>query len=96
MSENVAEWCYDYHADFGTGELTDSVHESGSYKVIRGGDCIANPNGSVKDTCPSCSVYERSSNYAKEKVKYYEKWSGNYLYYCRGITLGIRPARNAE
>ena len=96
MSGNVAEWCYDYYADFGTGELTNPVHESGSYKVIRGGDCIANPNGSVQDTRPSCSVYERSSNYAEEKVKYYEKWSGNYLYYCRGITLGIRPARNAE
>ena len=40
MSGNVAEWCYDYYADFGTGELTNpvhDVHENGSYRCVRGG-----------------------------------------------------------
>lgn len=39
MSGNVAEWCYDYYDSFGSGELTNPVHESGSEsrRVYRGG-----------------------------------------------------------
>lgn len=38
MSGNVAEWCYDSYAGFGTGELTNPVHESGSNRIYRGGN----------------------------------------------------------
>lgn len=96
MNGNVAEWCYDYNIDFGTGELTNPIHETGSYKVIRGGDCIPDSSASVQDTSIACTTYERCSNYAYEKRKYYTKRWSNYLDYCRGITLGIRPVRNAE
>lgn len=40
MSGNASEWCYDYEASYGTGELTNPVHENGSYKVYRGGSLI--------------------------------------------------------
>lgn len=96
MSGNIAEWCYDYNIDFGTGELTNPIHETGSYKVIRGGDCIPDSSASVQDTSIACTIYERCSNYADEKREYYTRRWNNYFDYCRGITLGIRPARNAE
>lgn len=38
MSGNVSEWVYDSYASFGTGELTNPVHESGSDKIYRGGN----------------------------------------------------------
>lgn len=39
MSGNVSEWCYDYYSEFGSGPLTNPVHESQElgYRVIRGG-----------------------------------------------------------
>ena len=43
MSGNAREWCYDYKADYGTGELTNPVHSvyyGSSYKVIRGGGIV--------------------------------------------------------
>ena len=44
MSGNAWEWCYDYYADYGTGELMNPVHSayygSGRYKVIRGGGIV--------------------------------------------------------
>ncbi|MBD5433244.1 MAG: SUMF1/EgtB/PvdO family nonheme iron enzyme, partial [Treponema sp.] len=46
MSANAREWCYDYEAGYGTGELTNPVHESGTYKVYRGGALT-----SYKDYC---------------------------------------------
>ncbi len=40
MNGNVAEWCYDYYESFGTGELINPVHDSGSYRVYRGGSIM--------------------------------------------------------
>ena len=86
MSGNVAEWCYDYYADFGTGELTNPLHESGGYRCIRGCDCI-------RIYCNSVSISERYKAYAEEKDHYYTGNSTNTVY--KSI-LGIRIARNAE
>ena len=59
MSGNVEEWCYDYYASFGTGELTNPVHESTSSdnyyrRVIRGG-CFRNNTSIVYRTSISNS-----------------------------------------
>lgn len=51
MSGNVAEWCYDYYASFGTGELINPVHDSGSCRVYRG--------GSIGDYGNYCKIYSR-------------------------------------
>lgn len=40
MSGNVAEWCYDYYASFGTGELINPVHDNGSSHIYRGGSIV--------------------------------------------------------
>ena len=53
MSANAMEWCYDYEAGYGTGELTNPVHESGTYKVYRGGALT-----SYKDYC---TIYYRNT-----------------------------------
>ncbi len=52
MSGNAAEWCYDYYAAWGTGELANPVHESGSYRCYRGGALYDN------DTC--CTIFFRN------------------------------------
>ncbi|MBD5407887.1 MAG: SUMF1/EgtB/PvdO family nonheme iron enzyme [Treponema sp.] len=49
MSGNAAEWCYDYKASYGTGELTNPVHGSGSIKVYRGGELL--------DSKDYCTIY---------------------------------------
>lgn len=54
MSGNAKEWCYDYYADYGTGELTNPVHESGSYKVVRGGELTGDSFH---------KIYSRANNY---------------------------------
>ncbi|MBQ8014512.1 MAG: InlB B-repeat-containing protein [Treponema sp.] len=86
MSGNVAEWCYDYYADFGTGELTNPVHESGNYRCIRGGSLLK------YDT--NCKYYPRG--YAGNIT------DGVYNSHLSTVTtyahkeFSLRPVRNAE
>ena len=42
MSGNVAEWCFDHYADWGTGELTNPVHWSGDHLVLKWGSLYSN------------------------------------------------------
>ena len=81
MSGNAIEWCYDYYANYGTGELTNPVHGSGNYKVYRGGD--------FADSKGYCTIYYRSYNSSKNDYLNY-----NYLSYPVSTT-GIRVAQNA-
>ncbi|MDE5899658.1 MAG: InlB B-repeat-containing protein [Treponemataceae bacterium] len=55
MSGSAAEWCYDYYASYGTGELTNPVHEGNTKKVYRG--------GSFGDSKTYCTIYYRSYFY---------------------------------
>ena len=83
MSGNVAEYCFDYYASYGTGELTNPVHETSTsssyaYRIMRGGSLYINKS--------YCEIFERDA----------EGWiSGT----CLGMDKrysGIRVARNAE
>lgn len=57
MSGSVEEWCWDGYADFGTGELTDPVHNASwssghfSYVIYRG--------GALNDNNTDCTNYYR-------------------------------------
>ena len=85
MSGNVAEWCYDYFSDWGTGELTNPVHEHQdyTYTVIRGGSVYTNYNvefyrrGKISNATSSSS-YSGIGDYWRDEER------------------GIRIARNAE
>ena len=83
MTGNVAEWCYDYYADWGTGELINPIHGVGSYKTIRGGSVY---------TKSYTAFYDRG--YSRYWGEYTSSYSG--LQYWRKEELGIRIARNAE
>lgn len=90
MSGNVAEWCYDYYAGFGTGDLTDPIHEdetgNGAHRSVRG--CSADSNSEW--------IYYRFASdnncfdYCFMDSGY--TWLGSRC----GKMLGIRVARNAE
>lgn len=84
MSGNSAEWCYDYYADWGTGELTNPVHESGTYRIVRGGDITK--NYSYKNLC---TVFYRCINHSTYSNAYYSTSSD----YFNGV-LGLRIAQN--
>lgn len=38
MSGNVAEYCFDCYTSFGNGELTNPIHFTGNYRIVRGGN----------------------------------------------------------
>ncbi len=63
MSGNAAEWCYDYYADWGTGELTNPVHESGTYRIVRDG-CLSSYYA------PTCEIFDRSYGYQTDSSSY--------------------------
>lgn len=53
MSGNVAEWCYDWLAPYGTEALSNPRGpQSGDSRVLRGGH--------YNSASPACSVYDRS------------------------------------
>lgn len=64
MSGNVKEWCFDYSADWGTGELTNPVHWNGSYKIKRGGSLAYTSYSKIyerdsaasTDSCYDCGI----------------------------------------
>ena len=87
MSGNVAEWCYDYYADFGTGELTNPVHESGDYRCIRGGGFAHSASYKPKIFC---CVYSEVS------ISSIDSYSNYFANYWNIREMGIRPVRNAE
>ena len=80
MSGNVAEWCYDCLSDFGTGELTDPVHDTGGSRCIRG-DALSTIVGQYS----LFGVYDRGQvdfSYEYRRIP--------------SDVVGIRIARNAE
>ena len=83
----VAEWCYDYYADFGTWELTNPVHESESYRCIRGGGFAHSASYKPKIFC--CV-------YAEVSISSIDSYSNYFANYWNIREMGIRPARNAE
>ena len=64
MSGNVKEWCFDYSADWGTGELTNPVHWNGSNKIKRGGSLAYTSYSKIyerdsaasTDSCYDCGI----------------------------------------
>ena len=100
MSGNVAEWCYDYYADFGTGELTNPMHESGSDRMCRGGSCWSRfnsdmTNGSYAYYCLNSYYRNKIFVRSSEGASYYYASYGKSYYYTKD-QIGIRVARNAE
>ena len=55
MSGNVAEWCYDSNDSFGTGELTNPIHEGTGNKEYRG--------GYLSSDVSYCRIYNRRYYY---------------------------------
>ena len=86
MSGNVAEWCYDYYSGFGTGELTNPVHESGNYRCVRGGSLLKYDS--------ITKVYKRGYAYEIYDGIYNSHLSTSTVYAHKELSL--RPARNTE
>ncbi|MBD5411989.1 MAG: SUMF1/EgtB/PvdO family nonheme iron enzyme [Treponema sp.] len=68
MSGNAWEWCYDYKASYGTGELTNPVHESGTYKVCRGGE-LTDSKGYCTIYCLTYYAYALSTRYSLSGIR---------------------------
>lgn len=81
MSGNVAEWCFDYYADWRTGELTNPVHWSGNYKILKWGSLYMDNK--------YCNIFDRTT--------YYYSYTSYASYASTKTGwIGIRPARNAD
>ncbi|MBQ9630382.1 MAG: SUMF1/EgtB/PvdO family nonheme iron enzyme, partial [Treponema sp.] len=88
MSGNVAEYCYDYYASFGTGELTNPVHESGRYRTIKG--------GSLKNNATIVKILTRSEVSTNTSGWYNTTSNSSSASNSYSYVAGIRFAKNAE
>ena len=88
MSGNVIEWCFDTYGNFGTGELTNPVHDSSSSeRVIRG--------GSLENSySPFMEIFQRAEAYnnTNDHGDYYH----NNYWSSFDFVSGVRVARNVE
>ncbi len=94
MSGNVAEFCYDRIAEFGAGELTNPIHETGTdyygYRIVRGG-------GGDYSYSSSCDITKRFATSPGERKIYEQQAINNSnVFSLFGYRLGLRIARNAE
>ncbi len=93
MSGNVAEFCFDSPASFGTGELSNPIHVGSSNVIVRGGSGYSSP---TYHEIENCKIYIRRGA-SKTDRRYFcwldSEWRCSSTY---GVKLGIRIARNAE
>lgn len=93
MSGNVAEFCFDSPASFGTGELSNPIHGGSSNIIVRGGSGYSSP---TYHEIENCKIYiRRGTSHTDSQYFYYldSEWRCSSIY---GVKLGIRIARNAE
>lgn len=86
MTGNIVEWCYDNYSDFGNGELTNPIHETGTYKCLRGGSLLKYDSMS--------KIFIRGYNYEIYDGIYGSHFSSRNTFARKEI--GIRIARNVE
>ena len=89
----VAEWCYDYYADFGTGELTNPVHEQIASYIT--GDAMRIIRG---NSLRSASYFAFYLTFHSPQLDRYGYCYFPSIYSSVNLDClkGIRPARNAE
>lgn len=93
MSGNVAEFCFDSPASFGTGELTNPVHGGSSNIIVRGGSGYSSP---TYHEIENCKIFIRRGTSDTDRQYFYclnSEWRCSSVY---GVKLGIRIARNSE